>query len=227
MYIELNYLEGGAMLKHVNRMKIKGKSYKDVSSGFMSELLAFQRQDLERLTDAGRERLYERLKIPVTVPNEGVFKAWPKIADPLDGHYSLNALKDFQQQIRNAFNQLVPKDSNQMGKWELPVSIKKITLYREMDHKKQPIFRPHYTVSSSAFYWIMFAELLETHAPYLERCQECKAIFLRTKRQEYCSKKCSQRARTRRFYKEHRSTILKQRRLAYQERLNEAKAQED
>lgn len=58
--------------------------------------------------------------------------------------------------------------------------------------------------------------LLETCGLSLRRCKECSKIFLKSRRQEYCSKQCSQRIRTKRWYEAHKEDAKEKRRQVYE-----------
>jgi hypothetical protein len=54
--------------------------------------------------------------------------------------------------------------------------------------------------------WIVTMSLLEEFGTRLRRCPTCEVrrLFLKTRRQMYCSPACSQRARSARWYNQHR-----------------------
>ena len=68
--------------------------------------------------------------------------------------------------------------------------------------------------------WLAIASLLEEFGARIVRCKapECTQLFLRTRRQEYCSKKCSQKVRSLKWYTAHRDTAQARRRQAYRDK---------
>ena len=65
-------------------------------------------------------------------------------------------------------------------------------------------------------FWSSVAGLIETSGHLFRRCARCSIIFVRSGRSEYCSRACSQRARSAANYQRHRKRILDQRRHRYE-----------
>ena len=67
-------------------------------------------------------------------------------------------------------------------------------------------------------FWIAVLAILETGGHRLARClrPECCPVFVRMRRQQYCSPRCSQIMRSRRWYAAHRPEAQRRRREAYQ-----------
>lgn len=70
---------------------------------------------------------------------------------------------------------------------------------RVKEHGNQVLVKINSSNRSQTLLW--FFKIMEAEGHRLKRCPECKEkrIFVKIKRQEYCSKSCSQRVRTRRF----------------------------
>ena len=68
--------------------------------------------------------------------------------------------------------------------------------------------------------WLAIIALLKKHWENIMRCGsrsgsgQCGRLFFRSKRQEFCSKRCSQRERARRWYEKNRPHALRRRRVA-------------
>ena len=68
--------------------------------------------------------------------------------------------------------------------------------------------------------WLAIIALLKKHSETITRCHartgsaRCGRLFLRTKRQAFCDKKCAQRERARQWYETNRSHALRRRREA-------------
>ena len=73
--------------------------------------------------------------------------------------------------------------------------------------------------------WLALVALLEECGTHVVRCQApgCPELFLRHRRQQYCSKKCSQMVRSAAWYAEHRTAANRKRRQAYRDRLRRAR----
>jgi hypothetical protein len=63
--------------------------------------------------------------------------------------------------------------------------------------------------------WVTVLSLLEEFGPRVHRCPVCQTLFLKHKRQMYCSATCAQRARSSRWYARHGDLARKRRRDAY------------
>jgi hypothetical protein len=64
--------------------------------------------------------------------------------------------------------------------------------------------------------WFQILDLLRAvGVRRLRRCSGCPRLFVRTGRQEHCTPACSQRSRSRRFYRENRTRISEARHEAY------------
>jgi hypothetical protein len=158
----------------------------------------------------------------------GIGTGWREFSKRL----SLRQLKFIQQKLRECLAHLMPEDipEHENGEivvrtWDIPVSINKIQLSRadyrvrpKGDHTKyqgdqSPIgkFRRMFLGDMENMFWPAVAEILENDGFLLRRCEECNTIFLKTKRQQYCSRKCSQRVRTRKWNAAHGLNILKKR----------------
>ena len=65
--------------------------------------------------------------------------------------------------------------------------------------------------------WLAIATLLEEFGEQIARCGApgCTELFLRNRRQEYCSRGCSQKVRSSKWYDAHREAAQEKRRQAY------------
>jgi hypothetical protein len=63
----------------------------------------------------------------------------------------------------------------------------------------------------SAFF-LAFARILHAHGDHLRRCAAagCTRLFLRHRKQAFCSPRCSQRERSQRSYQKHRTARIRQ-----------------
>lgn len=69
--------------------------------------------------------------------------------------------------------------------------------------------------------WLAIAATFEAFGEQIRRCPSCERWFLRHRRQAYCSPQCSQKVRSRNWYREHRDEAQERRRCAY---MDEVKA---
>jgi len=149
------------------------------------------------------------------VPEATLFAKWEKgrLKIPL----SRAELEELHRKLNEALESLYPKqfpsaEEDRHPRWLLPVTIKKIELVGRVVKPARrvgnrlvagTVVHAHihrcYVVSWPDLFWFAFAEYMETFATDLRRCTECLTLYVKRKRQEYCSKTCSQRVRTRRW----------------------------
>ncbi len=131
------------------------------------------------------------------------------------------ATKDMQKRLREALNTLIPRKQATTETdlsdrvWKLPATIPHILLFSGYD--EQGNFEIETRFSSSNPFWLVLARCLEVYGSKLRRCEECDTVYLKVKKQKYCSSKCSQRVMARNFYKKHKEEIKAERRKAYLE----------
>jgi hypothetical protein len=65
--------------------------------------------------------------------------------------------------------------------------------------------------------WVSIMSLLEEFGSRMGRCDGCpeRRLFVKSKRQAYCSTQCSQRVRSERWYRKHRKVALDRRHERY------------
>ena len=174
----------------------------------------------------------------LSTSRSGIGTGWREFSKPV----TLKQIKNIQQKLRDCLTHLMPEDipENEHGeivvrKWEIPVSINKLQMsrpdfrVRPKGHStkdqggRSPIgkFRRTFLGDSENMFWPALAEILENDGFLLRRCEECNTIFLKTKRQQYCSRKCSQRARNRRWYKTHSLIMLQKRQQALAKKIQQ------
>jgi hypothetical protein len=135
------------------------------------------------------------------------------------GFYAVPLSDMPHEEIERLF-ELVVKAVEQLltvGHWSAPVPLNGVHLlivrqrdggamqrsYRNDQEDWEPVF------------WLTFSELLQAAGHRLRQCEVCRGIFVRTGRRDYCSSRCGQRLRSRRFYQSHREDIQEQRAARY------------
>jgi hypothetical protein len=163
---------------------------------------------------------------------------------PLAKPLPLNQIKDLQQELQKTFGQLMPNTiplkinaTKGMKHLVVPAKVREIHLYWDdaeerpkKDDTNGPKFlrdRPYIGKIHRAFladwkdmFWLAASGLLEIFGPSLRKCKECGTIYTQTKRKFYCSRKCSQRVRSRRWYRTHGQLIVEKRHEAYVKRVH-------
>lgn len=190
-------------------------------------LLSFHDIDLESLISKEWEALHKDA-VEFTlwrIYNKGVIAVPDSESKP-----DRSALKGIQQMLRDALNHFT---AGSISMWSVPAKINNIQLvgYYDKGDGQQPIglllpipsshgfvlhVRPLVSDWTSSF-WLTVVYLLEAYGTLLRKCEECSRIFLKTRRQEYCSKQCSQRVRARRWYEAHREKAKEKRRQTYED----------
>jgi hypothetical protein len=140
-------------------------------------------------------------------------------------------LKKFHNVVATALLQLFPP-SGKDGTWQIPATLTKSKVDRMVIHetvrkqqkKHDRVFSWVSRTSSACWPDIFFmrvAEMFLTFGSLVARCSECQTLFLRTRRQTYCSGRCSQKARSNRWYKTHREQAKLARRERYAQGIRE------
>lgn len=134
-------------------------------------------------------------------------------------------LKKFHNVVATALPQLFPP-SGKDGTWQIPATLAKSKLNRIVIHEtvrkrqkeQERVFSSVYRTSSARWPDIFFervAEMFQTFGSLVARCSECQTLFLRTRRQAYCSPRCSQKVRSERWYKRNKTKAQGNRREYY------------
>lgn len=133
-------------------------------------------------------------------------------------------LKKFHQAVRTALGQLFPPSGD--GTWKISATLAETTLNRMVFHEtllkrggKLERVSSWISRTFSArwpdIFFVRVAEMFLTFGSFMTRCSHCKTLFLRTRRQVYCSSRCSQRVRSNRWYSTHREEAKLKRRARY------------
>ncbi len=124
---------------------------------------------------------------------------------------------------------LPEEESEALRIWELPASVPTVCIMRMSLRAKQRIrkkdlsrfYRPGGSLLPTlrffpkwpGLFWFAVAEIIGKCGPRLRQCEECKRLFVKTGRQAYCREACSQKVRSRKWYKDHVEKIKKERRM--------------
>ena len=119
----------------------------------------------------------------------------------------------FHAQLRDCLDSLFRNDTTDyLGKrWFSSASVKTQGVVREYG-------RVHrlYLVDERHSLWTGVLGLLERFGADIRQCEACPMLFLRARRQRYCSARCSQRSRFKAWYAgENREAVLEKRRAKY------------
>ena len=206
-------------------------------------LFEFQELDVEsiRIRDAQR-KLKELVVVECFFARKVLLTDW--IERHKSGQtMEVVAVRLYESRFRREVPQPTKSEIRTMHKWlrgvleeVRPSSVKKenlrlpyIPYWRESDD--EPLFsgRPRryftedfkrlYTVDAEDLYVASIEALLEEFGPRIARCEveTCPKLFLRVRRQRYCSPACSQAVQSVAWYERHKETIRARRRKRYQD----------
>lgn len=141
----------------------------------------------------------------------------------------LRTQKSLKEGLAQLYPQPIPIDHEEAFRiWKVPASIDTVCITRlslvtgqrfakkgrSKESKMKSVFLPRvrWLCQWPDLFWLAVAEIIEACGPNLRQCVECKTLFLRQKKQTFCSEACSQKVRSRRWYKLHHQQIKKERR---------------
>jgi hypothetical protein len=111
---------------------------------------------------------------------------------------------------------MAPTDRWQRRKWKPPVRMCLPVLMSQHGYVGQV-----WQAGWPDTIWVSVMRLLEQFGRDIRRCGVCAEtrLFLKRKRQQYCSPACSQRVRSARWYQQHRAEALERRHQMYKRRV--------
>lgn len=115
--------------------------------------------------------------------------------------------------------------------WEVPIEASILSLWRAPEYKtprgakarpfKSGAIEYYLRAGWPDIFWLAVADLLRIHGDGIRQCpkQDCGKVFIRTKRQDYCSTQCSQIERSKKHYAANREKRKKDRRARYERQM--------
>lgn len=115
--------------------------------------------------------------------------------------------------------------------WVVPIEASTLTLWRAAEYKaargakarrfKSGAIEYYLYAGWPDIFWLAVADLLRIHGDRIRQCskRECSKVFIRTKRQDYCSPECSQSVRSKKHYAENREKRKKDQRAWYESKM--------
>ena len=122
-------------------------------------------------------------------------------------------------------------DTHKTQLWCLPINTLALCLWRAPEYKSSRGDKPRRFKTGAVEYflqadwpdifWLAVADLLRTYGDRLRQCQkvECGKVFIRSKRQDYCSSNCSQSARSKKWYALNRPKAKRNRQARYEKHM--------
>ena len=125
-------------------------------------------------------------------------------------------LRAVHRELRRGLDVLFPVDDRPFWErrtWHTPIRSVRPALTRQHRRVGQ-VLEAHWPDTV----WLTILSLMDAFGSKIRRCPMCPAhaLFVKTKRQAYCSRQCSQRARSARWYQAHRALALQRRRAVYE-----------
>lgn len=117
---------------------------------------------------------------------------------------SRRRIRQFHKELNRGLTQLFPGDGSRAWErqsWEPPMKAHRLGLVSQHRHLWRTI-----VASWPDTTWVTTMSLLEEFGRRIYRCPSCPEgrLFVKSKRQLYCSPACSQRARSKRWYATHK-----------------------
>jgi hypothetical protein len=134
--------------------------------------------------------------------------------------WTVTDTRQLHRQLRHVLERLLPTETaDGSGEVMVPSRVRSVWLR----HDGRRIVRT-YEVRARDLLWFSIAALIEEFGGQLRRCQasDCRAIFLRRRRQTYHARACSQRVRQAKWYRRHQKAVRAARRARYR---NDIRAQ--
>lgn len=146
---------------------------------------------------------------------------------------NVDNLKKFLPIVREGLEEFVPKNIEapsrnpknknkgieilpQIGEMRLPIDGGVLSLLKLDDSGKIMLLRLFMSTTQSMFFEDIISAL-ETCGTQLFRCKKCQKIYFKVKRQEYCSKTCSDKTRSHDYYAKHAKEVRAKRKKTYAE----------
>ena len=159
-----------------------------------------------------------------------ILPGWGGIPKPRPRRLTRAQVCDIHTRLRQACDALFPVDEGHADAATvfIPVNIQHVGLRRSrvgMAQQKARAKRSEagkisrvYGAAWPDWLWLAIAAALEEFGPRIMRCTapDCSRLFLRNRRQAYCSTACSQRVRSKLWYDTHRAEAQKRRRESYE-----------
>jgi hypothetical protein len=137
-------------------------------------------------------------------------------------HLTVHDLATVQQQIANLVETVWPRDPTRTDRGSIPLAPPDLEgLFWTRVGKHGVLARTVVSARWPASFWWAVILLVEQHSGRIRRCQarqgstRCAQLFVRTRRQTFCSKACARRELARRWYEAHRAEAQRRRRATY------------
>ncbi len=130
-------------------------------------------------------------------------------------------IRQLQAQLRRVLGALRPVDDQfsrvRIRYPSIPGVIKRVHLMNDLSDESGRGIKRVYGADWRHLRWLAIATLLEEFGAQIARCEApgCTQLFLRNRRQEYCSRSCSQKVRSSKWYEAHREMAQERRRQSY------------
>jgi len=198
---------------------------------------AFRKDEQTRRAAFRRDAIERLLAFAAADPGSFDARAWARHADLIQGLHrhawldesrvlppdrivqpgavSPARIRAIHAELRRGLALIFPVTPSVAARWRLwrpPIKAQRLAILRVRRHLTQMA-----VASWPDTVWVSIMSLLEEFGPRIRRCEACleKRLFVKSKRQAYCSARCSQRVRSERWYRTHRRVALDRRHERY------------
>lgn len=173
-------------------------------------LLSFVQADLETLSPDQWQDLQDELVVFSLPPAQFSPSSRPSVGD-LERPPKKREVEAIQLEVRRGITRLF--NSPAPRSWSIPnLQIRRI-VFRRQDGT---IGRGYWGRIFRERFLMTVADVLESVGDRIKRCPECRCLFVAVKRQAYCSRRHSQRVRSRKFRAVHKEALPARRRARYE-----------
>ena len=172
----------------------------DVLVNPLSWLIEFARANIKKLPEWGGKFDYGWKDLADGIVIFSMPRMWssilPQWASPIDLKYApaKTEMVEIQSELRRGLNRLL--EETEAPSWHIPNLSPSVMLIR---FKNGQISRSYHSKAFRDRFLMAVTDLLQSKGGYIRKCPFCERIFRAIKRQAYCSSKCSQNVRTRRY----------------------------
>jgi hypothetical protein len=194
-------------VQHLERLLLAHKRLGESPAARLNWLLAFKDRDLDLLHPEEREALGYDLQAFISHSGSGLHTGYS--LKPMPSGLAMKIQMEVRQGFANLFSETYTDSGSPIREvWHFPppedvflqrtslLNAKRSNIEMVMDLYSHKPGRLSVDPKAAILYGIL--NTIREGQNLLRACSECKAPFIPVRRQEYCSTKCSQKARDRR-----------------------------
>ena len=181
----------------------------------LSWVIEFAQENLKKLPDRGERFTYgwkDYADGMVVFSMPPIWRSASELASISDLEYAPDKkeMVTIQRELRNGINRLLGQAD--FRSWHIPKLSPSVTLVRL---KTGRVIRSYGSKAIRDRFFMAITDILQSKGEYIRKCPVCGRLFEVIKRKAYCSSRCSQKLRTRRYRETHKERLRKKRREKY------------